>query len=91
MFGVVSALHPMHIEIPGFEIDLVPPQCYEFGGAESMTKHHQNNRRIADRMASGRTRRLHQRPPHPVADSLVRHHRVSLGARKWLALRLCRK
>jgi hypothetical protein len=25
MFGVVSALHAVHIEIPGFEIDVLPP------------------------------------------------------------------
>jgi hypothetical protein len=51
----------MHIEIPGFEIDLVPPQGHKFGGAKPMGKHQQNNRRIADPMASGSTRRLHHR------------------------------
>jgi hypothetical protein len=33
MCGVVSSLHAMHIEIPGFEIDLVPPQGHECGCA----------------------------------------------------------
>jgi hypothetical protein len=73
MFGGVSALHSMHIEIPGFEIDLVPPQGYEFGRAESMAKHQQNNRRIADPMAPGRTRRLHHR------GHLIRSQIVSYG------------
>jgi hypothetical protein len=61
MFGVMAALHPVHIEIPRFEIDLLPPQRHEFRRAQSMAKHQQNNGGIAHPMAAGFARGLHHR------------------------------
>ena len=50
---MMSSLHAVHIEIPGFEIDLLPPQGHQLRRAQSMAKHHENNRRIAHPVASG--------------------------------------
>jgi hypothetical protein len=94
MFGVVSSLHPMHVEIAGFEINLLPPQGHEFGSAQSMAKHHQNNRCIAHPMAPEFTRCLHH-GVHLVWSKILAHGGVMLqfpgGAWTRLEFRLCRK
>jgi hypothetical protein len=94
MFGVMSSLHPVHIEITGFEIDLLPPQGHQFGRPQSMAKHHQNNRRISYPMASGFTRRLHHRI-HLVRSKILAYGGIMLlfpgGNWTRLGVRLCRK
>jgi hypothetical protein len=52
MFGVVPALRPLDIQIPGFEIHLVPSQCDEFGRAQPVAEHHEDDRRIAHGMTA---------------------------------------
>jgi hypothetical protein len=59
MFGVVSALDPVHVQIARFQIDLLPAQGHEFRRVQSMAKHHHNNGRIAHSMASGFASGLH--------------------------------
>ena len=39
MFGRMSSLHSVHIEIPGFEIDLVPPHGILSCGTSTATTH----------------------------------------------------
>src|SRR6266849_3754004 len=94
MFRVVSVLHPVHIEIPRFEIDLVPPQRHEFRRTEPMAKHHHNDGRIAHSMASGCAGRLHH-GVDLIRPQIVSHRWVvSLFPRRWMEvrrLRLCRK
>jgi hypothetical protein len=58
MFGAVPTLDPMDIEVPGFEIHPVPPQRDEFGRAEPVAKHQQDDRRIAHGMPAGFACRL---------------------------------
>ena len=50
VFGVVPALRPVDVQVPRFEIHLVPPQRHEFGRAQPVAKHQQNDRRIAHGM-----------------------------------------
>src|SRR5438132_3522810 len=94
MFGVVSSLHAVHIEVAAFEIDLVPPQGHEFGCTQSMAKHQQNDSGIAHPMASGCTRGLHHRL-HLVRSQIIAPLGIMWlfpgGARPCLAVRLCRK
>src|SRR5262245_13476389 len=94
MFGVVPALDPMHIEVAGFEIHLLPPQRHEFGRAEAVAKHEENNGGIAYPMAARFTRGLHHRL------HLVRAKIISPGGVTFLfpgrtrtrrRLQLCRK
>jgi hypothetical protein len=59
MFGVVAVLDPMHIQIAGLEIDLLPSQRHEFRGAEAMAKHQQNDGGIAHPMPPGLPSGLH--------------------------------
>jgi hypothetical protein len=72
MLGVMALLHAVHIEIPRFEIDLLPPQCHEFRGAEAMAIHQQNDGRISHPMAAGFTYRLHY-GVHLVRAKIVSH------------------
>ena len=58
MFGAVPTLDPMDIEVPGCEIHLVPAQRDEFGRAEPVAKHQQDDRRIAHGMPAGFACRL---------------------------------
>ena len=51
MCRVVAVLHPVHVQIARFQIDLVPAQGHEFRRAQSMAKEHHNNGRIAHPMA----------------------------------------
>src|SRR2546428_12512373 len=94
MFRVVSVLHSMHIQIPRFEVDLVPPERYEFRRAQPMAKQHHNNGCITHPLASGCAGRLHHGldliRPQIVSHGWV----VSLFPRRWMEpwrLRLCRK
>jgi hypothetical protein len=58
MFGVVPTLRTVDIEVSGFEVDLVPPQRHEFGGAQPVMEHHENDRGIPHGMPSDFARRL---------------------------------
>jgi hypothetical protein len=51
MFGVVSPLRPMDIEIARVEIHVVPSQGNEFRRAQPVAKHQQDDRRIAHRVS----------------------------------------
>jgi hypothetical protein len=59
MLGRMAALHAMDIEIPGFQIDLMPSEGHEFRCAEAMAKQHEDNSRIAHGVAPGFAGRLH--------------------------------
>src|SRR5688572_25123048 len=58
MCGAVPTLDPMDIEVPGCESHLVPAQRDEFGRAEPMAKHQQDDRGIARGMPAGFACRL---------------------------------
>jgi len=94
MFRVMSLLDPMHIEVTHFEIDLVPPEGHELGRAEAMAKHQQNNRRIADAMASAFTHRLHH-GVHFIGPQIVSYRPIAFlfheGSRVRLPYGFCRK
>jgi hypothetical protein len=51
----------MDIQVPRFEIHLVPAQRHEFGRAQPVAKHHQDDRRIAHGMPAGFACGLHHR------------------------------
>ena len=94
MFRVVSVLDAMHVQIPRFEVDLLPSERHEFCRAEPMAKQHDNDGRIPHPMASGFPGRLHHGldllRPQIVAHGGV----VSLFPWRWMEgsrLRLCRK
>src|SRR5262249_11342027 len=93
MLRVVTVLHPVHIEIPRFEIDLLPPQGHEFRRAQPMAKHHHNDRRIAHAIAAGFAGRLHH-GVDLIRPKVVAHGwAVSLFPRWWMEarrLQLCR-
>ena len=59
VFGVVAALGPMDIEVPRFEIHVLPAQRDEFGRAQPVAKHQQDDRRIAHGMPARLACRLH--------------------------------
>ncbi len=72
MFGVVPTLRPVDIEVPRVEIDLVLPQGHEFSGAQPVTEHHENDRRIPHAMPSGFARRL-DHGLHFIRSQIVAH------------------
>src|SRR5262245_44446114 len=94
MFGVVPALDPMHIEVAGFEIHLLPPQRHEFSCAQAVAKHEENNGSISYLMAAGFSCGLYHRL-HLVRAKILAHGGVKFlfpgRARTSLRLRLCRK
>src|SRR5262245_5829715 len=94
MFGVVTSLDPMHIEVASFEIHLLPPQRHEFGRTQAVAKHQENNGGITYPIAAGFTRGLHHRL-HLVRSKILAPGGVTFlfpgRARMSLRLRLCRK
>src|SRR5207244_11645705 len=91
MFGVVTALDPMHIEVAGFEIHLMPPQRHELGRAQTVAKHQENNGGISYPMAAGFPRGLYHRL-HLVRSQILAHGGVKFlfpwTAKTGLRLRL---
>src|SRR2546425_12529708 len=80
MFGVVTALDPMHIEVAGFEIHLLPPERHEFGRAQAVAKHQENNGGISYPMAAGFPRwPAPLPPPRQVEDNRTRRGPVSFS------------
>jgi hypothetical protein len=84
----------MHIEVAGFEIHLLPPQRHEFGCAQAVAKHEENNGSISYLMAAGFPRGLYYRL-HLVRAKILAHGGVTLlflgRVRTSLRWRLCRK
>jgi hypothetical protein len=94
MFSIVSSLDPVHIEVAGFEIDLLPPEGHELGRAQPMAIHHQNNGSVSDPVATGFPSSLNHRVDL-LWPKIVPHRGVLFlfprGSRPRRAFRLCRK
>src|SRR5713101_989608 len=94
MFGVVSSLHAVHIEVAAFEINLVPPQGHEFGCTQSMAKHQQTDGGIANPKASGCARGLHRRL-RLVRSQIIAPYEIMVscpgGHRPYRPISLCRR
>jgi hypothetical protein len=56
---MMASLGAMDIQIPRFQIHLVPPEGHKFGSTQAMAKQHEDNGRITHRVAPGFAGCLH--------------------------------